>query len=149
LVGLEPRKREGFRDKWMNIISVIDKTEKDKVEKENEGFKRKPGYEVGDLVYLENNSRHKESLRFVRNLFVIIENDYKKFKLQPLFGNSGGGLIVAHAHDLKAYNYSHLLNLLPEELKVLMGQNYSPEELKNMVKNNPSSFRTTWYLNMF
>jgi hypothetical protein len=137
LDGLEPKRKEGFRTKWNQIIETIDKAEREKIDAENEGFKKKVGYEVGDLVYLENNSRHKESLRFIRNLFVIIENDYRKFRIQPLFGNKGGGQMVAHANDLKAYNYSHLLNLLPSELKSLMGQNYSPEELKELVRKNP------------
>jgi hypothetical protein len=137
LAGLNSKDKEVFENKWEKIISKIDEAENEKMEKLNEGFRKRPGYEVGDLVYLENNQRHKESLRFVRNLFVIIENDTKKYKLQPLFGNKNGGLIVAHANDLKTYNYSHLLNLLPPELKALMGQNYSPEELKEMVQKDP------------
>ena len=128
---------DAFQKKWKDLIRQLDEVKRDEIIEANEKFKRPPGYEIGDLVYLENNQRHKESLRFIRNLFVIMENKYKKFRLQPLFGNAASGQIQAHANDLKAYNYSHLLDILPIELKTLMGQNMSPEELKEKLRQDP------------
>ena len=133
----DSKDRQNFQEKWKRLIGQLDEVKNEEVMEANENFKRPAGYEIGDLVYLENNARHKESLRFIRNLFVIVENKFKKFKLRPLFGNSDGGIIQAHGNDLKAYNYSHLLNILPPELKALMGQNMSPEELKEKVRNDP------------
>jgi len=135
--GEDEEERRKFQEKWNKLLVDLDEEKRKDLEIENENFHRPPGYEIGDIVYLVNNARHKESLRFIRNLFVIVDNKWKKFRLRPLFGNPNGNEFQAHADDLKAYNFSHLLEILPPELKALMGQNVSPDKLKEKVQKDP------------
>jgi len=135
--GENEDERRKFQEKWNKLLGDLDEERRKDLEIENETFHTPPGYEIGDIVYLKNNARHKEGLRFIRNLFVITDNKMKKFRLRPLFGNPNGNEIQAHADDLKAYNFSHLLEILPPELKVLMGQNMSPDKLKEKVQRDP------------
>ena len=135
--GEDEEERRKFQEKWNKLLVDLDEEKRRDLEVENENFHRPPGYEIGDIVYMVNNARHKESLRFIRNLFVIVDNKWKKFRLRPLFGNPNGNEFQAHADDLKAYNFSHLLEILPPELKALMGQNVSPDKLKEKVQNDP------------
>ena len=52
-----------------------------------------------------------------------------KFVIKPLF-TSTTGVIAVNGQDLKPYNYSELLSILPEDIRTLMGESLTPEDLK-------------------
>jgi hypothetical protein len=48
-----------------------------------------------------------------------------RYYCAPLFGK--GGLLEVNGNNLKPYAYSDLYSLLPPEIKILLGENMSPE----------------------
>ena len=63
-----------------------------------------------------------------------------KFVIRPLFSTTGGEIAV-NGQDLKPYNYSELLSLLPEDIRNLMGESLNPDELKAKTTNDNSKVR--------
>jgi hypothetical protein len=59
-----------------------------------------------------------------------------RYYCAPLFGK--GRLLEVNGNNLKPYAYSELNSLLPPEIKVLLGENMTPEELKNHSRKEPN-----------
>jgi hypothetical protein len=85
---------------------------------------------------MKNNKAHKENLKYYRNLYEIVDIQKARYICAPLFG--GSPLVQVHGNDLKPYNYAELLDLLPDDIKTLMGENMSPEDLKANRTNVPT-----------
>jgi len=132
---LTPEQRGAYRLRWQQIIKHYDTA----LEKElQERIKSFHGTELqlGDLVFVKNMIGHKEQLKYYKNIYEIIKIEKSRFYVTPLF--SGGRIMEVNGNNLKPYAYSELYDLLPNEIKQLMGENLSPDEIKARQKQNPS-----------
>jgi hypothetical protein len=135
---LEAEDKGAFRAKWEYIIKEHDRLLQQELDLKLTEFKGDT-FEVGDLVLIVNEVRHKESIRFYNQIYEIIKIEKAKYYCAPLFKNpnTAGRLFEVSGNRLKKYNYSELFDCLPSKVRVLMGENLSPEQLKEQAKNNP------------
>jgi len=89
---------------------------------------------VTDLVYIIDHARHKQSLKYIKNIFEITRISHDKYFVKPLFKSSGGETYV-HVTSLKKYDYSHLYELIPLELRTLLGEVPSPEQIRELAES--------------
>jgi len=125
-----------FRLRWEKIIEKLDDAREKELKAKNEKIVRTADFYVGQIVYNLNNTPSKTGVRFIRNLYEIEKISHKKYFLRPLF-KSTEGLVAVHGSKIKAYKYSELYALLPKELSDLLGYVPSPDEIKEMAKENP------------
>ena len=69
---------------------------------------------------------HKEQLKYYKDLYQVLCIEKSRYYCAPLFGK--GRLLEVNGNNLKPYAYSELYSLLPPEIKLLLGENMSPEE---------------------
>jgi len=132
---LDEESRERYIARWQNIMSEHDRLLQQELEDRNKNFKPPEGIQVGDLVLMVNKTAHKEALKYYRNLYEVKKIYKARYMLSPLFGGSTG-LVQCNANDIKPYSYSGLFELLPQDIRFLMGESLTPEQLKNMKTNN-------------
>jgi hypothetical protein len=97
--------------------------------------------EVGDLVLVKNIVGHKEQLKYYKKLYEVIKIEQSRYYCSPLF--SKNRILEVNGNNLKPYAYSELYDLLPEEIKNLMGENLSPEQLRLKQLRIQPKFRLT------
>jgi hypothetical protein len=132
---LEPEHRGAYKDKWQKILIKHDQMLEEELQHRIEAFKGHE-IEVGDLVLVNNMVAHKEQLKYYKDLYQVLRIEKSKYYCAPLFGK--GRLLEVNGNNLKPYAYSELYSLLPPEIKVLLGKNMSPEELKNHSRKEPN-----------
>jgi hypothetical protein len=134
---LDPRTKNDYKMKWQRILSEHDKLLQEELDERNKLFNQKEGIQVGDLVLKINRGdhQHKENIKYTRNLYEVLEIQKSKFTIRPLF-TSTTGIIKVNGQDLKPYNYSELFELLPPDIRDLMGESLKPEDLKNQATND-------------
>jgi len=125
---LEPVSRAKFIQKWKHIITEYDRLLQQDLEKRRLEQPKPRTINVGDLVILKNNVAHKESLRFYKNIYEVLEINHARYKITPLFFK--GRIVETNGNNLKPYESSDLLRQLPQDLRNLLGENLSKEELK-------------------
>ncbi len=135
--SLEEDKRKVYREKWQDILKEHDAILQVELDERNKAFKTEEGIQEGDLVLCINHTRHKEGLKYYRRLYEVTEIKKARYYLRPLF-SSTPGITAVNGNDLKPYNYSELFELLPPDLRRLMGESLKPEDIKNMVENDPT-----------
>ena len=132
---LAPDDRESYQKKWQSIISNHDKLLQDELNERNKNFKENEEIQPGELVLLENKTAHKENLKYYRNLYEVVSIKKARYYCAPLFG--GSPLVGVNGNLLKPYKYTELFELLPAEIRHLMGESLSPDHLKQMKTNDP------------
>jgi hypothetical protein len=133
---LEPQHRGAYTDKWQKILIKHDQMLEEELQHRIEAFKGLE-IEVGDLVLVKNMVAHKEQLKYYKDLYQILRIKKSRYYCTPLFGK--GILLEVNGNNLKPHAYSELYSLLPPEIKVLLGENMSLEELKNHSRKEPNS----------
>ena len=131
---LELEDRGAFRAKWQHIMTEHDKMLQKELDERNEHFKRKI-VEVGDLVLIKNMVAHKEQLKFYKEIYEVIKINKARYFCAPLF--SKGRIMEVNGNNLKPYAYSEVFNQLPDNIRTLLGENLSPEELKQLSQDDP------------
>jgi hypothetical protein len=136
--SLPEKDQEPFNEKWKRIITQHDKLlqeEHDKQQPENE----EAPFDKGDLVLISNEVRHKEQVRYYKEIFEIVKIEKAKYYCEPLFKTTGlkHQFFEVNGNRLKRYNYSKLFDILPSKLRMLMGENLSPEQLKEQALQTP------------
>ena len=136
---LDPQTKNNYKIKWQGILSEHDRLLQEELNERNKLFNQKEGIQVGDLVLKINRGdhQHKENIKYTRNLYEVLEIQKSKFTIRPLF-TSTTGIIKVNGQDLKPYNYSELFELLPPDIRELMGESLKPEDLKNQATNDIS-----------
>ena len=138
-----PHQRDIFRKRWQQIIKVYDKTLQEELKLKNQDFKG-TGLQIGDLVLVKDPISTKEQLRYYKGAYEIIRIHEALYYCAPLF--TKGRILEVNGNSLKPYNYSELHELLPDDIKLLMGEGLSPQELKAKGENKeetPADF-TDW-----
>ncbi|HEY7535178.1 MAG TPA: transposase family protein [Thermodesulfobacteriota bacterium] len=135
--------RPSFIDKWKNIITQHDKLLQEEYEK-SQPKSDEELFEKGDLVLISNEVRHKEQVRYYKDIFEIIKIEKAKYYCEPLFKTTGlkHQFFEVNGNRLKKYNYSKLFDILPSKLRTLMGENLSPEQLKQQALGIPNKLPT-------
>ena len=133
---LEPESRGAFRAKWQHIITEYDKQLQKELDERLEQFKGRI-IEEGDLVLIRNIVAHKEQLRFYKDIYEVIKINKARYFCAPLF--TKGAIMEVNGNNLKPYAYSELFSQLPDDIRLLMGENLSPEELKKQAEQDPDS----------
>ena len=133
---LEPESRGAFRAKWQHIITEYDKQLQKELDERQEQFKGRI-IEEGDLVLIRNIVAHKEQLRFYKDIYEVIKINKARYFCAPLF--TKGAIMEVNGNNLKPYAYSELFSQLPDDIRLLMGENLSPEELKKQAEQDPDS----------
>ena len=131
---LEPEDRGAFRAKWKHIITEHDKMLQKELDERLEQFKGRV-IEIGDLVLIRNKVAHKEQLKYYKEVYEVIKINKAKYFCAPLF--SKGNIMEVHGNNLKPYTYSELFDILPSSIRNLMGENLSPEQLKELAEKEP------------
>ena len=131
---LELEDRGAFRAKWKHIITEHDKMLQKELDERNEHLKRKI-IGLGDLVLIKNMIAHKEQLKFYKEIYEVIKINKARYFCAPLF--SKGRIMEVNGNNLKPYAYSEVFDQLPNNIRALMGENLSPEELKNLAHEEP------------
>jgi len=139
---LTPEERGVYRYRWQKIIKHYDQSLEKDLQERIKSFKG-IGLNEGDLVLVQNIAGHKEQLKYYKNIYEIIKIEKARFYCAPLFPK--GRILEVNGNKLKPYCYSELYDLLPKEVKNLMGENLSPDEIKDRVDGNekPLDF-TDW-----
>ena len=138
-----PHQRDNFRKRWQQLIKQYDKTLQEELEERIKDFKGN-GLKEGDLVLVKDPTSTKEELRYYKGVYEIIRIQAALYFCAPLF--TKGRLLEVNGDALKPYNYSELHELLPDDIKLLMGEGLSPQELKAKRDNKeetPADF-TDW-----
>ena len=130
LEDITPEERGVYRHRWRKIIKHYDKSLEQDLQERIKSFKGL-GLEEGDLVLVQNIAGHKEQLKYYKNIYEIIKVEKARFFCAPLFPK--GRILEVNGNHLKPYTYSEMYDLLPTEIKNLMGENLSPEELKSRI----------------
>jgi len=135
--SLQNEDKGAFKAKWQHILQQHDKMLQAELDEKIESFKRSD-IEEGDLVLISNEVRHKEQLRFYKEIFEVIRIQKAKYYCAPLFKNVGlkQPLFEVNGDRIKKYNYSALFDVLPSKVRRLMGENLSPEQLKLQAETN-------------
>ena len=138
--SLEPEDRGAFIAKWKHIIKEHDKMLQSELDERNAQFQGRV-IEVGDLVLIKDETAHKEQLKYYKEIFEVIRIEKARYYCAPLFKtvNGIGRTFEVNGNRLKPYNYSELFDVLPSKIRVLMGENLSPEQLKEQVEKFPGS----------
>ena len=143
---LSQEDRIKYKQKWQRILAEHDRLLQEELDERNKAFKTENGLQVGDLVLKVNRGdrQHKENLKYTRNVYEIEKIVKAKFIIRPLFAATSGVMAV-NGQDLKPYNFSELLNLLPDDIRKLMGESLNPEDLKSKKtddnKKTPGDFQ--------
>ena len=134
---LEAEPRAHYQERWKKIIQEHDKIRQEELDEKNKPLIAKLNkFETGDLILLTDRKAHKESLKFYRNLYEVVEVQQARFILAPLFG--GRPLVQSNGNNCKRYHHSDLLKLLPDKIRFLMGENMTPSELKSSRTDDPT-----------
>ena len=135
---LEVESRVEYKMRWQQIMKDHDRILQEELEERNKPLaKNLEILQKGDLVFMINQTAHKEHLKFHRNLYELVEIQGARYIIAPLFG--GSKILSCNAKHLKKYKYSEMLDLLPEKLKNLLGENMNPEDLKRSKELNPTA----------
>jgi hypothetical protein len=127
--------QETYRQKWAAILSDYDKELQKEMNEKNKNFKLKDPIQPGDLVLIENKTAHKEDLKYYRNIYEVAKILEAKYICTPLF--KGQRVMAVKGDSLKPYSHSHLFELLPPNIRELMGESMTPDELKRQSHLNP------------
>jgi hypothetical protein len=133
---LEPLDRGTFRAKWQYIITEHNKRLQQELDERNKSFSGKE-IEVGTLVLIKNMIAHKEQLKFYKEIYEVIKISKARYTCAPLFNK--GQIMEVNGNNLKPYTYSELFNQLPDNIRYLMGENLSPEQLKKQSISDPDN----------
>jgi len=138
--SLEPEDRGAFIAKWQHIIKQHDKMLQAELDERNAQFAGRI-IEVGDLVLIKDETAHKEQLKYYKDIFEVIRIEKARYYCAPLFKNTHGigRIFEVNGNRLKLYSYSELFDILPSKIRVLMGENLSPEQLKEQVERSPGT----------
>jgi hypothetical protein len=136
--SLQPEDRGAFGAKWQHIIETHDKMLQNELEERQKDFNNEI-IEVGDLVLITDEVRHKEQLRYYKEIFEVIRIEKAKYYCVPLFKNLNlkQKVFEVNGNRLKKYHYSELFDVLPSKVRVLMGENLSPEQLRDQAEKKP------------
>ena len=132
---LEPEKRGVYRTKWQNIIKHYNDSLQKELDERVALFKETP-FEEGDLVLIVNSTATKEHTKFYKNIYQISKIAKAKFYCVPLF--SSNQVLEVHGDKLKPYVYSELFDMLPPDVRELMGESLSPEKIKELAEEDRS-----------
>jgi hypothetical protein len=132
---LQPEDRGEFRAKWKHIITEHDKMLQKELDDRQEQIKRRI-IDVGDLVLIRNLVAHKEQLKYYKEVYEVVKINKARYFCAPLF--TKGAIMEVNGNNLKPYTYSELFDILPSNIRKLMGENLSPEELKRQSIENPN-----------
>ena len=135
--SLEEDKRKQYREKWKNILNEHDRILQAEIDERNKNFKTEEGIQKEDLVLCVNHTSHKENLKYYRRLYQVVDIRKARYYIKPLF-SATTNTIAVNGNDLKPYNYSELFELLPDEIRHLMGESLKPEDILKMVENDPA-----------
>ena len=131
---LDQNDRQNFRLKWQHIIKQHDIMLQRELDERNETFKGKD-IAIGDLVLVRNMIAHKEQLKYYKEVYEVIKINKARYFCAPLF--TKGAIMEVNGNNLKPYTYDTLYEILPQNIRQLMGENLSPQELKKQAKENP------------
>ena len=139
---VQPEMRGVYRTKWQNIIKHYNDSLQKELDERITLFKETP-FEIGDLVLIVNSTGTKEQTKFFKNIYQIVKIAKAKFYCAPLF--SSNQVLEVHGDKLKPYVYTELFDILPPEVRELMGEGLSPERIKQLAEqdrnNVPIDFR--------
>ena len=133
LDDMEPEDHDQYKAQVNEILNDFNSLKKAQYQEYLERVRlAQQKFKPGDLVLLRNTTRHKEDTQFFRNIFIIKSIESRKATLQPLFGKQK---IIRHFLDhLKFYRGNQLLKSLPEEIRNLLGEGLTNEEILKMAK---------------
>ncbi len=137
---LAPDHRERYREKWQAILADHDKMLQEELEEKQKPLKEENKIHVGDLVLLRNLTSHKEDINYYRNIYEVINIQGARYFCSPLF--KGKKIMESNANNLKPYSHTHLFEYLPSEVRHLMGETLTPDELKQRSKDDPNNTPT-------
>ena len=134
--SLDDENKGAFRYRWQQIIKKHDAMLEAELQERQAEFNG-TGIQVGDLVLISNEVRHKEELRYYKDIFEVTNIQKAKYFCVPLFKNTGikQSIFEVSGNRLKKYNYSALFDVLPSKIRLLMGENLTPEQLKSQAEN--------------
>jgi len=138
-----PHQRDNFRKRWQQILKHYDKILQDELNERNREFKG-TGLQEGDIVLVQDPVASKEQLKYYKGAFEIVKIYGAKYYCAPLFNK--GRILEVNGNSLKPYSFTELYEVLPDEIKILMGEGLSPQELKDKRDRNegtPADF-TDW-----
>jgi len=126
--SLDDENKGAFRYRWQQIIKKHDAMLEAELQERQAEFNG-TGIQVGDLVLISNEVRHKEELRYYKDIFEVTNIQKAKYFCIPLFKNTGikQSIFEVSGNRLKKYNYSALFDVLPSKIRLLMGENLTPE----------------------
>ena len=127
--------RQEFREKWKYIIKHHDMMLQQELDERNEDYKGRT-IELGELVLVRNMVAHKEQLKYYKEIYEVVKINKARYFCAPLF--TKGPIMQVNANNLKPYTYNTLYESLPDNIRTLMGENLSPQELKKQSKENPN-----------
>ena len=127
--------RQEFREKWKYIIKHHDMMLQQELDERNEDYKGRT-IELGELVLVRNMVAHKEQLKYYKEIYEVVKINKARYFCAPLF--TKGPIMQVNANNLKPYTYNTLYDSLPDNIRTLMGENLSPQELKKQSKENPN-----------
>lgn len=134
---IAPKILGAYREKYAKIIAEYDEEMKQKHELKHQNDRWSLRTKIGDLVFLVNKERSsKESPRYIRELYQILEVGKAKAKIIPLFNKTHPKPNWVNLNYIKPYFGSELLDSLPEEYKVLLGHGRSNEQIFKMKEQN-------------
>ena len=134
--SLTPTEQLEHRKKWQGIMAKHDamlQVELDDRIKQFSGT----SIATGDLVLIKNPVYNKESLKYFREVYEVVRIEKARYFCAPLF-DIKSKIVEVNGNNLKPYSYSHLFELLPPEIKTLMGENLSPDKIKLQASSDPS-----------
>ena len=132
---LSPEDQETYRQKWIRILQEYDRNLQKDLDERNKNFKPKDPIQAGDLVLIQNKTAHKEDLKYYRNIYEVSKIHEAKYYCSPLF--KGQRLMAVKGDFLKPYSHTHLFGLLPPNIRELMGESLTPDELKKQSFQEP------------
>ena len=127
---------QAYKTKWQKILKEYNQFLQEGLNERNKDFK-KDGIQKGDLVLMRNETAHKESLKFYRNLYQVTEIRHAKYFCHPLFAGTAG-VVHVHGNKLKPYSSSDLFQLLTPDIRFLMGDSLTADEMKNLQTRDPT-----------
>ena len=122
---------EQFQAKWTALLTEYNKQQDDALKAKIKIYKQQEQRDlhIGSLAYtIRTYKPHKEKLKYNRNIYEIVDIAHSMFFLRPLFGKQS--IVKVHGNKIKPYHYSSLFEILPKPLRLLLGENLSPDALK-------------------
>ena len=134
--SLAPQDQKQYQKQWAKLMKEYDQHIDDIFKKNNAKERISDELVEGAIVLLKNETAHKEEDRFLHNLFVVKKIGRKKVQLEALFGTEKDRFV--HQNTIKMYYGSHILDLLPNDLKQLLGEGLTEDEILRRSAENPS-----------